>query len=270
MSRFKHLDLGQRRRPPGLDLEHEAELGPQILRDEEGFMHRARTAMAEGRFEAALLNYSRALSHNNGRVEAWTGQVQALLRMNEPREARIWVNKALEVCPEAPELLAAKGVVLARLEHYSDALAYSDAALGKKGGGPDVWLARGEVLLGVNLANAAFCFRKATEPNPRDPRVLIEIGRAYLSADRHQEARRYLQQAVEIEGTSPLAWFYLGYAQLESGLGDRAKQSFGEALKLRADFPEAQRALAQASRGAGPLRMLKELLGAAKRERGER
>jgi Flp pilus assembly protein TadD len=120
MSRFVNLEFGD-------ESEDQWQKQSGVLKDEASYVAEARKAFEDGRFEQALRLYSKVLEFNPQNGSAWTGQVRMLTELGEAREARMWADKALERFPQDPELLAAKGVALARSGDLEGALAFSDA-----------------------------------------------------------------------------------------------------------------------------------------------
>ena len=62
-------------------------------------------------------------------VEAWRRQVVMLIEMGECREAALWADKAMELFPNDPDLLAAKATALCRLGDPSAAFKIADQAI---------------------------------------------------------------------------------------------------------------------------------------------
>ena len=106
MSRFNNLEIGQ--------VDRKENQG-DVVRDEAWHLAEAANLYQSGRYDLALRSYSRVLEHNSSNAHAWCSQVRMLVELGEYREAKLWVDKALERFPKDPELLAAKAVVLARV-----------------------------------------------------------------------------------------------------------------------------------------------------------
>lgn len=210
---------------------------------------RADVARLSGRFEPALRDYARALAEDPRVEAAWLGQLECLLGLGQLREADAWVDRASAAFPTSPDLLAMKGLVLARLGDLERALAFVDGALKRTGGGPIVWIARAEVLLGRDVRNADFCVRKAVEQAPTDAGVRIAIGRAYLSAQLAAPARPHLVEATRLAPHLALGWLYLGLAHERLGLEPAALEAYREAHRLVPEAEEPKAAIARLSEG---------------------
>src|SRR5438445_3935510 len=151
MSRFVNLEFG------GESEDHSQDAQKALSKDEAYYFAEARSAFESGNFESALRLYSKVLEFNPHSPSAWTGQVRMLIELGEYREAKLWADKALERFPHEPELLAAKAVALGRSGDSQGALAFSAASIEERGGTPDIWLARGDVLLARAERRAADC-----------------------------------------------------------------------------------------------------------------
>ncbi len=147
MSRFESLEFDDKRRAARPAGSGPAQATGTPVRDAAYFRHAADRASRAMRFELALQNYSKALEQDSAAFECWLGQVKMLIELGEYREAMLWADKALEMFPEHPELLAAKAEAAARSGDLHKAMAYTDNALSKKRVTAFVWLSRGEVLL---------------------------------------------------------------------------------------------------------------------------
>ncbi len=239
MSRFGNLEFD--------DNEDHATEAQEVRRDESFFLSEAEASFQDGQFQSALRLYSKVLEFNPKNAAAWTGQVRMLIELGELREARLWADKALERFPREPELLAAKGVALARSGDLEGALAFSDASIEEQGDRPYLWLARADVLLARKEERADYCFEKALLLAPRDWFVHWLAARVRFYYEQFILALKLLQQALEWNTSHFLLWLELGKCQQALGLSGPAKNSFNQARQLRPNLPEISRALAELS-----------------------
>ncbi|MBI5368242.1 MAG: tetratricopeptide repeat protein [Planctomycetes bacterium] len=239
MGRFSNLEF------ESAGEEHREERAEEPLRDERHYLGLAVDRFHEGRFEEALRYYSRALEFDAQLAEAWLGQVQALLELDEPHEARVWADKGLEQFRNHAEMLAAKGVATARLGDPDTALALSDAALAEKGTSAYRWRARGDVLLSRRDRNVDFCFEKAVAEAPRDWFEPLAVGRVYMYYGRYAPALRHLENALARNASSAFVWESLARCLEKLALSARATQAYQHALDLDATRAEAKEGLAR-------------------------
>ena len=241
MSRFAHLEFDERGRPKGA-----ARAKGAPLRDAPYFQARANEAYLAGDFEVALRNYSRALEQDAAFFEGWFGQVRMLIEMGEYEEALVWADKALEIFPEHPDLLAAKSVASSRSGGLDKAIAYSDNAISRKGATSYVWIARAEALLARNRRTAEHCLRNAVAlAGNAAPLIQMECGRTLLRAGSYLTALDYLRSAATTLPKSALAWLALGRCQAALGLPE-AEVTLSECLSLRPSWCAAKQALRDA------------------------
>ena len=239
MRRFSRLEFGDKSgEGPG------KEKSGEEIRDAEYFHKQALRYWLGGDFEVALRNYSLALEQNSAFYPGWLGQVLMLIELGEYKEASVWVDKALEMFPEHPELLSVKAVACVRDGRLEKALAYSDNSITKDNVTSRVWLARAEVFLNRKSSVAQNCISKAVASAGSEDGLLIrlEAGRLCNRKGDYVSAMQYLRTLVDELPKSALAWYELGRAQ--AGLGrDEAKISFEQAMKLHPDWDMAQEAL---------------------------
>lgn len=244
MSRFSHLEFGE----PGR--ERPASAGPT---DEARLLAEADAAFRRGEFELALRHFARVLEFNPHNASAWTGQIRMLLELDEPGEARLWADKALERFPREPDLLAAKAVALARDGDPDAALVFSDAAIEERGDSPYVWLARGDVLLARRERRADYCFDRALSAGRGDWLWSWLASRIHFCYQRFARALQLAKQALALDATQAVVWLQLGRCQTALGLPAAATLSLDHARQLNPQSyatGEAVQALRQQGLGA--------------------
>lgn len=232
MSRFSNLEFGEN---------HEREVWHETVSasDEARLLAEAEGAFRAGYFEPALRLFGRVLESNPRSAPAWGGQVRMLLELGEVAEAKVWADKALDHLPDEPELLAAKGVALARGGDTDAALAFSDASIRGQGETPYLWLARGDVLLARREKRADYCFAKALAAAPRDWLWPWLASRAHLVHRQFALALKLARQALTLEAGAAVIWLQLGRCQLALGLAEEAQQALAQAMQLDPACPDA-------------------------------
>ena len=243
MDRFSQLEfdekIPERKRSEG-----------EPIRDAEYFHKKALRYWLGGDFELALRNYSRVLEENNTVFEAWVGQVHMLIELGEYKEAAVWADKALELFPEHPELLAAKAVACSRDAKLEKAIAYSDNSISKDNITSRVWLARAEVMQNRKGPIADNCISKAISiAGNTAPVIKLEAARLLRRKGSYSAAIGHLNDVVKIFPKSALAWYELGCCQSKLGLS-QAKTTLEQSLRLRPGWREAETALGRC-RGGG-------------------
>jgi tetratricopeptide (TPR) repeat protein len=224
MSRFENLEFG--------DAENEQPTSVPAIKNEEYYAAEAQAAFEMGKFEKALRFYSKILEFNPRNAAAWCGQVRMLIELGEYAEARVWVEKALALFPEDAEILATKGVALARLGDLTGAISYSDAAVETRGNTPYIWLARADVLMARKEKRAEFCLQKAVDLGARNWLVLWLAARVSLFYDHFARSLKLLTDAMALDPSRPVLWSLAGECQLALGLDAQALRSFEQATEL--------------------------------------
>ncbi len=239
MSRFGNLEFGG-------EFEEQSPQRP-AAKDEKFYLTEAQGAFERADFEQALRSYSRVLEHNPQNTVAWTGQVRALIELEEFHEAKLWADKALERFPNDPELLAAKAVALGRCGDLDGAIAFSDASIEERGDTPYLWLARGDVLLARGEKRADYCFDKALLLAAADWFVAWLAARIRTFYRQFALGLKLAQQALELRPDHAVLWLCAGRCQKELGLLGSARHSFQQALQLQPKLHEAAVALTRLS-----------------------
>ncbi|MHC4737652.1 MAG: tetratricopeptide repeat protein [Planctomycetota bacterium] len=242
MDRFSQLEfdekIPERKRSQG-----------EPIRDAAYFHKEGLKYWLAGDFELALRNYSRVLEQDSTAFDAWVGQVLMLIELGEFHEAVVWADKALELFPEHPELLAVKALACCRDSKMEKAIAYSDNSISKEHITSRVWLARAEVLLNRKSSIAENCISKAISIAGRmAPVVKLEAARLLRNKGSYSAAIGHLNEVVKVFPKSALAWYELGCCQSKLGLS-QAKATLEQSLNLRPDWNVAKAALARCGRG---------------------
>ena len=234
--RFSNLEFGEGGEAPAPTAAAAAPRAEQPfaseLKDADYYLRQAEAQELEGNHDAALRSFSAALGENPLLLDAWVGQLRMLLELDEYPEARLWADKALEKFPNHALVLAAKSLAVLRMGMRRDARVLNDAAVQGKGEWPLVWLARGELMMAESPAAATECLNRALRAaSPRGP-CLLEIGSLLLRQHHYAVALSALQRAAAELPNAARAWFLLGCAQRELGLGEPARVSFQQAQRL--------------------------------------
>lgn len=238
MSRFSKLEFeyvspGRLEQAPG-----------PVARDEAYHLREATSAFENGGFEGALRAYASVLEHNPQNPVPWTGQVRMLIELGEFREAKLWADKALELFPHEPELLAAKAVALARRGDFKSAMAFSDASFGQRGDSSYLWIARADVLLAQKQSRSAYCLERALALAPADWLAHWLISRILSYHGRFVEALASIQKALALDASRIQLWLQAALCQQRLGLQDAAFESSTHALRLDPGNPLAREMMA--------------------------
>ncbi len=212
-------------------------------RDGNHFLAEAEAQFRCEEFEPALRSYARALEFGPDNMEAWAGQVRALIELGEFHEAKVWAEKALERFPNTAELLAAKAVALGRLGDTETALALSDASLEAKGDTAYLWIARADVLLAREEKRAMYCVDRAREIAPRDWSVCWLAGRALRYWKQLAQALKMAQQAIALDSGQPGGWLLCFECQLALGFAGPARTSAQQLISLAPDLARSRNLL---------------------------
>lgn len=235
MDRFSQLEFDEK-------MPEKQKLQGEPIRDAAYFYKEALRCRLGGDYEMALRNYSRVLEKNNTFFDAWSGQVSMLIEMGEYNEAALWADKALELFPEHPELLAAKAVAFCRDAKMEKAIAYSDNSVSKDNTTARVWLARAEIMLARKGTVAENCLSKAVSmAGSITPIIKLEAARLLRNNEDYLSAIDYLNDVVKALPKSALAWYELGICQGKLGRTE-AGATLGQCLKLRPDWEKARTA----------------------------
>ncbi|MBF0118417.1 MAG: tetratricopeptide repeat protein [Desulfobacterales bacterium] len=224
MSRFKWLEISETEKK---DIFEDIE-----QYDETYYLNLADEKFNQGLYESALRYYSRVLNLNLNSQKAWLGQLLCLVDLGEYSESLTWADKAMEIFPGDPEIIAIKALAYGRLGVLDKAIGFSDSSLKNGRNSYLIWWIRGDILISQDEKNAEYCFLKATELSKRDFNLMLMIGKTFLSIDKPIKAKKFITQAVNINPDHSLSWYWSGVVYQELGLYDQAKNALKRALEL--------------------------------------
>ena len=159
------------------------------------------TAMAEGRYEAALDHYQLALeraSTSELSFQANIGIGSAAAALGRLDEARAAFRSALAIKPESAETLFSLGQVATKQERWDE---------------------------------AAGLFAEAAVTDPEFVDALIQLGVVYEHQGRHDEAADVCRRAVAVRPEDEEALLCLGVARYHMGLYAEASKSFAAVVE---------------------------------------
>lgn len=174
MGRFRKLETGTPAAPaagddPGTGRKSDGGHGTPDY-DQGHYLAEADRLFYSGEYQKALRSYSRAMEVDHAAIEPWKGQILCLIKLKQTREATMWALRAIELFPEAPELVNLQGLTLALSGASQRAISCSDFAMSLPDGGTAfTWLIRAEILARADNPNAAYCYEKVKDlRNPAD------------------------------------------------------------------------------------------------------
>jgi tetratricopeptide (TPR) repeat protein len=163
-----------------------------------------------GYFDQAEVFFQRALRDDPSSAEALYGIGSVYLNQNKNAAAREMFERCVKLQPGYPDTL------------------------------PDAWNNLGVLATRENqIANSIDYFQQALKLNPRHLLSLDNLGNAYRTQKRWDEARKVLERALEIAPDDPEANYSLGMVFAQEKDTDKAYEHLQRALKERPVYPEA-------------------------------
>lgn len=242
MSRFNHLEFEDDLPEPVQDGSSEA---PII--DQRFYLEKADAAFADENYQQALTNYARALEYDIDLEQAWVGQIRALIEIRTMDEAVSWSDRALERFKDSSEILAARSVAESRRGRSLAAIGYSDGAIKAGECSPYVWIARGEILIPINMTSAQACFARAVEMASEDWKVQAWIARSYIAHKLHAQAIMHFRQAVKLDPMRHTCWYWIGWCSEALGDLEEARRAYNQSLSVKPRYFRAMEALERLS-----------------------
>lgn len=226
---------------------------------------RGRAAEQLGDLASAVAIYKQVLTVDPKSVSALIALAEAYSSQGNHKESFATLQRARVQAPDSLQVLRHL-VVEAVRAGKSDAAVDAAAALRDKSAGnsDDLYLASAALIEARDYKSASEILEKLTAQRPTDAKAMMALGISYHGLEREPEARRTLEQALQLDGSMAEAEYQLALVYGAEGNIPEAIQHFertvelqphhGEALyrlgKLRMDQGDLQRAIANLEEAA--------------------
>ncbi len=254
--RFSNLETGSSGDQPSEDVgafpsvpDASDDLSTQPLSFDET-MGRADEQFYSGEWKKALTLYSRALNLDTRDRMPWVGQVLCLLFMDQIREAEVWSRRALETFPEDIDIVALRGVVVARTGMVKRGVGASDYAMEKNSTSALPWLFRAWMLLEADSENWRPCMDKTTSLVPAGEwRIFVLMGMILEQYRKYSQAITAYKRALEVQTEQFYTWYRLGVCYRKLGMQRPALDAQRQAKALKPFHSGVETELQRSSRG---------------------
>jgi predicted O-linked N-acetylglucosamine transferase (SPINDLY family) len=201
----------------------------------------------QGKHQAALIAYERALSIQPSEPDVLINSASSLVELRRYQEAIPILDLALSLNPHIPEAWSNKGMALSKLNLYQESIEAYDQALELNPNFCEAWSNRSVPLIKLKrYSEAILACDKALMLKPDYSEALSNKGNALLEQKRYQEALSYFDQALSLKPGSTEALANKATTLHELRLFDEALIHFDRALSFNPNMAEvwASRAMA--------------------------
>ena len=214
---------------------------------DQAFVHVARGVIAEAQRAPANAEreYRTALAREPTSFDAAVRLLDLLSRAGRGRDALNAIERAVQLAPDAPRLLALAGDARLAAGDAPGAERALRRALALAPDGDSVRVALGRALIAGHRIGEAIDELGRAAPSP-DRDVLL--GAAYASARDWPHAIEHLQRALSAGRATPDVLNSLGWAQMQLGQRREAAESFSRSIVAKPDQPEIRRLLKELGR----------------------
>ncbi len=197
------------------------------------FLRIARSSLAEGRLDDAIMNFQRSVELDPSTGEALNGMGRAFELAGNDEQAEKLYKRALEARPDLGEAIFALGDLFLKQGRSKESELVCRYGLSMIPGSPAVYnnLANALKQQG-DIAGAEENYRHALAVDPDLHVALFNLGTLLLKQGRLKEAQECLCRLLEVRpGFAPAACS-LGNVFMEQGLYEKAGQCYRKALAL--------------------------------------
>lgn len=205
-------------------------------------LHKAmgRLALDQGRYDAAVTEFSRALELDAKDIEAKFALGTTYRRMRDFAQALSILDQVGKVDPNYPGYALERGLLYEQWGRIDEALKEYESALAKAPEDPDVMLRVGCARVGAGNGTGAEEILRKVEASRTQPAESSHcLGRALLLKGDYAEALRLLSRAVDMAPRRAEYHLYMGWAAQEQGRLAEALASIKKALDLDQSLADA-------------------------------
>lgn len=211
-------------------------------------------ALSEGRYDAAIADFRRALELDANDITSRFRLAVALRKQRQFDDALAAFDDVAKVDAQYPGLALERGLLFESSGRTDEALKAFEDALAKAPSDPDLMLrvGCGKVAAG-RPKEAADLLRKVLDQRPTSAETHHCLGRAQLLEGNNLAlALRTLERAAELDPFRPEYFLYVGWAANEAGRISVAEQALKKALSLDQGLGDAywQRGVLRFRQGA--------------------
>jgi tetratricopeptide (TPR) repeat protein/serine/threonine protein kinase len=186
-----------------------------------------------GRYEAAVLDYSRALELSPNKATAWNNRAAAYKDLGKPEKALADYTRAVDLDPKHAIAWHGRGLVHSRLGQPEKALADFSRAIELNPKDAVARYNRGDLLLERGEPEKALAdFNTAIELRPRYALAWGNRGSAYLRLGQPFKALPNCTRAIELDEKNVIFWLNRGTAHLRLRQRDQAIADYSRAIEL--------------------------------------
>jgi tetratricopeptide (TPR) repeat protein len=187
------------------------------------------------------------------RTEAYRTGLRALERQDWVA-AYTYFQQVATLEPQSPDLYYYMGETLRNQKKYDQAIGSYNQALQVDPGFAPAYLGLARAKIAKNPANSSEAQDELKQAIDKDPNLFeayLELASIAIDQNDSSSASQYLDQAAQIEPSSPLVYYYRAQADLIAGNTDQAVADAQQANKLDLTDLDSYRLLGEVSQSAG-------------------
>ena len=152
---------------------------------------------------------------------------ELLYGLGKKQEALVWLGKALKKNPNSPQVVIKIASIYLSLNNAQEAEKFLNHYKKIAGATSEMYILMGQTMLARKFYDGAVKnYSEAIKAFPKDVRMQIGLGRAFLATDEKGRAMLEFERAHEIEPKNPEILIELGKLQYSMGLDEKAEKTF--------------------------------------------
>jgi tetratricopeptide (TPR) repeat protein len=228
-----------------------------------GALERGLQAFSEGRFSEAEASLREAVASQPKSFEARFALGATFGELKRPAEAIAQLQVAHRLRPEHPDALKLLAAQYIAAREYSKALALLSEVRARD---EEVYLLLIESWQSSGDAGKSFATaQEAVARFPASARMNCWMGFQLQFSGRYDDARRYLEKAIQLDAGYPAGYYLLGQVLLKQQKARESIAWFEKTIDLDPEDIDARMALSQALADAGDLAKALDVLQSAEK-----
>ncbi len=198
-------------------------------------LEHAEQQLRKGDNAGALRELTEVVKDRPNYVPAWMLLGNAYLRTQQDSQAEAAFQRAAQLNPKNPAVLAQLGVLYLRDKRYEPARQAFQQLTELNPNDAEAQVNLGVALNQLGHSDQALArFRKATELNPNLPLAWYNLGLGSMNVQRYDDAVNAFSRTTKLAPKDAEAWIWLANAYQAKGMTEQADAAYLTGYKLRA------------------------------------
>lgn len=199
----------------------------------------AESLREQGKFDDALSAYLKTIELDERHADAYSFAAELCHYLGDIESALKYYKKSVGLRPDQPEVIHEIGCLLKKKGDVSGAEACFQSVIELNNTCLPAYINLASLYTEDNNFHAAIkCYQDALSKIPESAHINRLIGRTYCDAEEYQQAKIYLDKAIDLEPDNAWSYLYLAVIFQHEGAYEKALINYKTSLRFKSDIAE--------------------------------